>query len=66
MAEYYKSIGENVRRKFSTICLFIGNTVNVQLNGSTYTDHRNLLVARYIRTLPLCFVLNTLLLYLVG
>lgn len=48
MAEYYKSIGENVRRKFSTICLFIGNTVNVQLNGSTYTDHRNLLVANQL------------------
>jgi len=34
--------------KFSTICLLIGNTVNVQLSGSTYTDHRNLLVANQL------------------
>ena len=48
LTEYYRSIGENVRRKFSTICLFIGNTVNVLINGSTYQDHRNLLCANQL------------------
>lgn len=48
MAEHYASIGENVRRKFSTIGLYLGNTVTCEVNGKSGQDHRKLICANQL------------------
>lgn len=48
LAEYYASLGDTTRRKFSTISLFIGNTVSVSLSGQTCVDHRKLMVTNQL------------------
>lgn len=48
LAEYYASLGDTTRRKFSAISLFIGNLVSVNVNGTVATDHRKLLVTNQL------------------